>query len=109
VRSEKLISSEGELTCRCDKEVQPAIWETKLLRREFGFASAEGKVDRFELRCARYRFTAAFVLDKNWRVPEAWGACSLYVFGEEGAKVKLIEMPAPIAAQPAPVSAKSES
>ena len=25
-------------------------------------------------------------------MPEAWGQCTLYVFGEEGAKFKLVEM-----------------
>lgn len=108
VKSDKGLATSGELTCRCDKESQPALWATRLLRREFGFADVKGNIERFELRCQGRRFTAKFETDKNWRVPPEWGACQLYVFGDEGATLRLVEMPDTTTAQAPPEPEPSE-
>ncbi|MBM4383772.1 MAG: energy transducer TonB [Deltaproteobacteria bacterium] len=108
VKGDKAIATAGELTCRCDKEAQPALWEARLLRREFGFVDVVGKIERFELRCQGRRFTAKFETAKNWRVPDEWGACRLYVFGDEGAKFRLIEMPDAATAQAQPATKSNE-
>ena len=108
VRGERPLGTDGKLTCRCDKESQQALWETSLLRREFGFRDVSGKVDRFELRCEGHRFSAAFTTEQTFRVPESWGDCRLYVFGDEGAKFRLVEMPDTATAQTPPASAPSE-
>jgi TonB family protein len=102
VKGDHGLATTGELTCRCDEENQQALWEVRLLRREFGFADVKGKIERFELRCQGRRFTAKFETDKNWRVPPKWGACQLYVFGDAGATLRLVEMPDTTTAQAPP-------
>jgi hypothetical protein len=73
-------------------------WQHELLRREFAFDSVEGKVDDFELRCDWRRIRGSVNTEQAWKVPENWGWCQLFVFGEEGAKVKLVEYPLEAAA-----------
>jgi TonB family protein len=83
-------------------------WQHELLRREFAFDSVEGKVDDFELRCDWRRIRGSVNTEQAWKVPENWGWCQLFVFGEEGARVKLVEYPleptAPTASADAPGS-----
>ncbi len=102
IASDRTLATEGELECRCDKANGDPLWSARLLRREFAFAEASGKIDRFDLLCERHRFRAKFETDTAWRVPEAWGKCTLFVFGEEGAKFKLVETAPRVAAEPPP-------
>lgn len=73
-------------------------WQHELLRREFAFDSVDGKVDDFELRCDWRRIRGSVNTEQAWKVPENWGWCQLFVFGEEGARVKLVEYPLDVAA-----------
>jgi len=68
-------------------------WKHELLRRKFTFDNIEGVVDDFELRCDWKRVVDKVSTEKVWEVPDNWGWCQLFVFGETGAKVKLIEYP----------------
>ena len=104
VASDKTLGTNGELACRCAKENGEPLWAARLLRREFGFSEAAGKIDRFEVRCETHRFTAKFETGTNWTLPESWGRCSVYVYGEEGATFRLLEAPAAVASE-APASA----
>lgn len=83
-------------------------WQHELLRREFAFDSVEGKIDDFELRCDWRRIRGSVNTEQAWKVPANWGWCQLFVFGEEGARVKLVEYPlepaAPTASADAPGS-----
>lgn len=68
-------------------------WQHELLRRTFAFDHIEGKVDDFELRCDWKRVVDRVSTDKTWQVPVSWGWCQVFVFGEQGAKVTLVELP----------------
>ena len=105
VTGDTTLATHGELECRCDKANGAPLWSAPLLRREFTFSETSGKIDQIELRCLRHRFSAVFEANKGWRVPEAWGQCTLYVFGEEGAKFKLVEMAPQVAAAEGAASA----
>ena len=103
VASDRSLSTRGELECRCDKENGDPLWSARLLRREFAFSEIAGAVDRFEVRCETRQFTGKVVADTTWKVPDSWGKCTLFVFGEEGAKFRLVELPTQIATtQPVP-------
>ncbi|WP_445359616.1 energy transducer TonB [Microbulbifer sp. ANSA005] len=67
-------------------------WPYKLNRRKFYYQNIVGSVDKFELRCDRNRQVFEFLLDNTWEVPESWGACTVYVYGEEGTKVEIVEL-----------------
>jgi hypothetical protein len=83
----------GRLDARFAGADQPPTWSTRLLRREFAFANAEGNPDRFELRCENKHYRATFDTENQWRVPDSWGACWLIVFGPADATFKLVEVP----------------
>lgn len=68
-------------------------WQHELLRRTFAFDAIEGTVDDFELRCDWKRVVDRVSTEKTWTVPASWGWCQLFVFGEEGATLKLVELP----------------
>jgi TonB family protein len=68
-------------------------WKHELLRRKFTFDDIEGVVDDFELRCDWKRVVDKVSTEKVWDVPDTWGWCQVFVFGETGAKVKLMEYP----------------
>ncbi len=70
-------------------------WQHELLRRKFTFDSIEGQVDDFELRCEWKRVVDKVSTEKTWEVPDSWGWCQVFVFGEIGAKAKLVEYPLP--------------
>jgi TonB family protein len=74
------------------KEGRPN-WQHELLRRKFTFDNIEGLVDDFELRCDWKRVVDKVSTEKVWEVPDDWGWCQVFVFGETGAKVKIIEYP----------------
>lgn len=104
VTGDQALATDAELECRCDKANGEPIWSARLLRREFGFSDATGKIDRFELRCTGTRFSAKFDTESAWTVPASWGDCTLFVFGEEGAKFRLVELAPQVAASAAPAT-----
>lgn len=90
---DKPFATPGRLDARFAGPGQAPTWWTKLLRREFAFANAEGNPERFELRCENKHYKAAFDTQNQWRVPDSWGECWLVVFGPADATFKLVELP----------------
>jgi TonB family protein len=75
-------------------QIRGAInWQHELLRRKFAFNDIKGDVGRFELRCDWKRVVDDVSTEKTWEVPMDWGWCQMFVFGEVGAKVTLVEYP----------------
>jgi TonB family protein len=95
----------GEVGYRSGSKEGPANWQHELMRREFAFDRIEGAVDDFEVRCDWRRLRAKVNTSDAWRIPDAWGACTVLVFGEPGAKLRLVEYP--LAAAVAPVTPAS--
>jgi TonB family protein len=93
VRSDKVLATPLRLRDRADGESGVATSSTRLIRRAFGFADATGQFDRFELRCNAKWYTAEVRTDQTWTVPESWGDCTLFVFGEYDGSVRLLERP----------------
>jgi hypothetical protein len=87
------ISFPGEIEYRSGCEEGKPNWQHELLRRKFAFDEIEGNVDTFELRCDWKRVVDKVSTDKTWEVPKSWGWCQVFVFGDVGAKAKLIEYP----------------
>ena len=68
----------------------------RLLRREMGFNDVAGQVDHFELRCTKRVFASVIQPETSYKVPDSWGDCTLVVFGDPKATLKLIEFPKPV-------------
>ncbi len=92
--SDRAFSVAATIPAPLDDANTEGIWQYKLLRRMPGLRDIEGSLDRVELRCPWKRVTTKPGEGKAWRIPEPWGACDVFVFGEPGASFKLIEYPA---------------
>jgi hypothetical protein len=68
-------------------------WKHELLRRKFAFSDIQGKLDKFEVRCDWKRVVDDVSTDKTWEIPQSWGWCQVFVFGDLGSRVKLLEYP----------------
>ncbi len=73
------------------KENAPTFWRYAPLRREFAFQDISGKFDDFSLRCTRKHFTGEVTESVSWKIPQDWGRCTLYVFGQAGSAFTLVE------------------
>ena len=75
--------------CNCDSG-EP-LWSYTPVRRSFSFAELDGNVERFEARCENHRISAAVEPDTQWSLPDAWGSCQVFVFGDDSATFDFIE------------------
>ncbi|GAB3029487.1 hypothetical protein GCM10027098_28240 [Bowmanella dokdonensis] len=72
---------------------QRLTWQHKLSRSQFSLVDNEGDLESVEVRCQNQYSTYKAVTDVIWKIPPAWGQCSVYLRGEENASFKLLELP----------------
>jgi TonB family protein len=94
VEGPAVLSVPGELEADEGCTDCEAEWHHHLLRDRFQFSSLTGDVDRAELRCDWHRYVDAVTPDTVWRVPADWGKCDLFVFGTDGTRFEVLELPA---------------
>ena len=87
------IAARATLTTPCDRDAGEALWNYVPARRGFSFASVDGNVERFEARCDNHRISAKVEPDKTWSLPDSWGRCQVFVFGDDGASFEFVELP----------------
>jgi TonB family protein len=75
-----------------------ANFQYPLLRKKFAISDIKGKAPDLEIRCDRKRFVDSVSEEKMWAVPDSWGKCQVFVFGDDGTTLKIIEYPAEVAA-----------
>lgn len=75
--------------CDCDEGVP--VWVYRPVFREFSFEAVDDNVRSFEARCERGRIRDAVSATRSWRLPDEWGACEIYVFGDDAATFRLID------------------
>lgn len=95
INTDRIISVPAELEAEEDCADCQAKWRYKPLRREFRIANVEGKLDTIEFRCPWQRFVDG-IEDSGvqiWEMPESWGSCTIFVFGEPGTTFDLYEVP----------------
>lgn len=68
-------------------------WYYRLARNTFTFDYPAGQLSRVEVRCDNKREVYSIAHDTEWRIPQFWGQCSLYVDGKDGTDFTLIELP----------------
>lgn len=85
------ISAKGVIQNACDCEEGEPIWSYAPVRRIFSFSNLNGNVDRFEARCRTHRLRDSVVSDKTWELPQDWGGCQIFVFGDDGASFDFVE------------------
>ena len=75
-----------------DETVQ--VWLHTPARRAISLQRVQGELERIEFRCKWKRLTTRPMPHKKWKLPEDWGGCSVFVFGEPGTRFELVEHPA---------------
>ncbi len=73
-------------------------FQYRLLRRKFAISDIRGNAPDLEIRCDRKRFVDSVSDQKVWAIPDSWGTCQVFVFGDTGTTLKIIEYPAEVAA-----------
>ena len=85
------LATPGLISRRARRDNGAAQWSTRLLRPSFAIDAPGGGVKRIEVQCQNRWYAAEFSASQVWKIPASWGECSLIVFGDEGAALKLIE------------------
>ena len=93
VNSDQLLAVPARIEARIGCDDCTPNWQYKPLRRQFRFDQVQGTLGEFELRCEWQRYRGAANADQDWSMPEAWGDCSIVVFGEPGTEFRLLELP----------------
>lgn len=72
--------------------LESGVWNYYLARNSFSFSGDTSHLRKLDIRCDNKHLTYK-VEDKSvWNIPESYGSCSIYVYGEEGSTVNLIEV-----------------
>lgn len=75
--------------CDCDEGIP--LWAHTPVRRDFSFADVDGNVQRFEARCENNRISAQVTTGTRWSLPDEWGSCRIFVFGDDTATFDFVE------------------
>lgn len=73
--------------------IESENWRHRPLRRKFTLTQIQGTLDDLEIRCSWKRFVDKAREGVSWKIPESWGDCSIFVFGEPGSSFTLVEEP----------------
>lgn len=66
-----------------------------LVHRDFTFSDIVGELSSIEMRCDHKHLRSEISDLVEWHVPDAWGDCSLHIFGQPGTTFDVVQMPAP--------------
>lgn len=88
---DETVAAAATISLPCDCDEGQALWHYVPARRSFSFDDLQGNVDRFEARCEAKRIKGDVQSGKRWELAPAWGACRVYVFGDDGASFKFLE------------------
>lgn len=71
---------------------QEGVWRYQLARNSFGFTGDVSSIRKMDVRCENKFLSYKIAQDTKWTVPDSYGQCALYVYGERDKTVKLVEM-----------------
>ncbi len=91
IASDLPISTYANIERRDGGDASQALWTHQPVRRSFSFEDLNGNVERFEARCDDYRIGDKVSPGKKWSLPQEWGSCRIFVFGENGATFHYVE------------------
>lgn len=87
------LTTRGRIEDAVLPDEQPAFWTHKPLRRQIGIEDVEGHISGLDLRCAWHRAVLTYDPGVALRLPEDWGTCDVYVYGEPETTFTLVEYP----------------
>ncbi|MFY8351530.1 energy transducer TonB [Pseudoalteromonas sp. SSM20] len=68
------------------------FWSYQLERSGFVIDNVSGNLTNLEVRCDNYHSQFLVESGNKWQIPESWGRCSVYVFGDANAKFRLADV-----------------
>lgn len=89
------VRASARLYSPCDCDEGDALWSYVPAKRHFSFDSIDGEVERFEARCDSGRVTGVAMPGSRWSLPEEFGSCRIFVFGDDAASFEFVEYESP--------------
>lgn len=86
INNDKLIVSSASLP-------EYGRWHHQLVRNQFSIADIEGGLTSLEIRCENKAYSYKVSDNHEWKIPEQYGQCNIYVHGLKDTSFKLIELP----------------
>lgn len=68
------------------------FWSYQLERSAFIIDNVDGNLTNLEVRCDNHHSQFLVESGNKWQIPESWGSCSVYVFGDTNAKFTLADV-----------------
>lgn len=68
------------------------FWSYQLERSAFIIDNVVGTLTNLEVRCDNQHSQFLVESGNKWQIPESWGSCSVYVFGDTNAKFTLADV-----------------
>lgn len=65
----------------------------RLARNSFQFDEVEGDLSKLSIYCDNQHEEFAFNANNVWTIPQSWGQCSVYVYGDSNTSFNIIELP----------------
>lgn len=93
-----IIASDQTLSLDAQIE-QYGYWHHTLLRRSFAIDEVAGRIELVDIRCDKRTQRFSMSTTSTWTVPESWGACRVYLKGDDGTTFTFHELPAGTAAR----------
>jgi hypothetical protein len=66
-------------------------WRVEVDRRSFTLANIEGSVEAIHAECDHRRRALDYMPDVDWRLPDSWGECVLFVAGDPGTSFRFVQ------------------
>lgn len=89
---DEFIGGSDQLVIQGDIQQSP-YWHYSLVRNEFSLTDISGSLHKLDVRCANKRHIYTIESDSTWKVPASWKNCSLFVYGDDDTRFKLVEHP----------------
>ncbi|MEW6989254.1 energy transducer TonB [Colwelliaceae bacterium 6441] len=67
------------------------FWQYSLVRNEFSLTDIDGTLNKLDIRCANKRHVYTVENNNTWKLPKSWENCSLFIYGSDNTRFKLIE------------------
>ena len=88
-----ILTVAGAVSTPCDCESGQPVWTHRPSLRHFAITDIDGNVERMEARCDTNRLVAPIDTQLAWSIPEDWGDCEVFVFGDDGTTFAFVESP----------------
>lgn len=89
-----ILTVNGAVSAACDCDAGQPVWTHRPSLRHFAIEDIDGNVERMEARCDTERLVAPMDTQLAWSIPEDWGDCEVFVFGDDGTTFAFVESPA---------------